>query len=258
MTPNTHTDFVPAIDKSLLTRLQSPDNFWLDAAADNINQFNKVLGTIPRNYDWEFMTAEAFKQIGSSLTTPGAVYRHYWLDMLGQIEAFAIMSAWRLADAARSAIWAVGREDVLCAALMARAALETAASYAWLQSEIRPALADVAQRDQPGWVKYDDNGVTKDLEEKLLKVVFASRLEDAETFYNPTNIVTIIEKIAKKVPHQQAVATIYFSLCEVAHPNLAGRSIYFSSMRRSGFPAMRGALYRRATDPRQPLSFGTQ
>lgn len=110
----------------------------------------------------------------------------------------------------------------MCAAIMSRAALETAASYAWLQTEIRPALEQVAQGDAPTLVKYEENGVLKDLEDKLLKVVFASRAPDAENFYNPTNIVTIIEKIAKKVPHQEAVAGIYFELCEVAHPKHAG------------------------------------
>lgn len=222
--------FVPPIEKSLLKRLRTPDNWMFDSVAENIDHFNKLLNSVPRNYPWEFMSAEAFQRTGSSLGSAAGLYRHYWHDMLGQIEAFSVMSAWRLAEICRSAVWALRRGDVVCAAIMSRAALETAASYAWLQTEIRPALEQVAQRDAPTLVKYEENGILKDLEDKLLKVVFASKAPDAEKFYNPTNIVTIIEKIAKKIPHQEAIAGIYFDLCEVAHPNMQGRSLYITAV----------------------------
>ncbi len=230
MAAKSNPHFVPPIEKALLKRLHTPDNWMLDTATENIDRFNNLLNSVPRNYQWEFMSAEAFRRIGSSLGSATALYRHYWHDMLGQIEAFSVMSAWRLAEISRSAVWALRRGDVVCAAVMSRAALETAASYAWLQTEIRPALEQVAQGDAPTLVKYQGQGVIKDLEDKLLKVVFASRAPDAEDFYNPTNIVTIIEKIAKKIPHQEAIAGIYFELCEVAHPNMLGRSIYITAV----------------------------
>lgn len=222
--------FVPPIEKALLKQLQVPGNWMFDSAAENIDTFNKLLNGVPRDYPWEFMSADAFKRIASTLGSGAELYRHYWHDMLGQIEAFSVMSAWRLAEISRSAVWALRRGDVVCAAIMSRAALETVASYAWLQTEIRPALDDVARRDTPTLVKYEENGVLKDLEDKLLKVVFASRAPDAEKFYHPTNIVTIIEKISKKVPHQEAIAATYFDLCEVAHPNMLGRSLYITSV----------------------------
>ncbi len=230
MAPKPNPIFVPPIEKSLLKRLHTPDNWMLDSVVENIDRFNKLLNSVPRNYPWEFMSAEAFQRIGSSRGSAAALYRHYWHDMLGQIEAFSVMSAWRLGEISRSAVWALRRGDVVCAAIMSRAALETAASYAWLQSEIRPALEQVALGDAPTLVKYEENRVLKDLEDKLLKVVFASRAPDAEKFYNPTNIVTIIKKIAEKVPHQEAVAGIYFELCEVAHPNVQGRSLYITAV----------------------------
>ena len=80
--------FVPPIEKSLLKRLHNPDNWMLDSVAENIDHLNKLLNSIPRNYPWEFMSAEAFQRIGSSLGSATALYRHYWHDMLGQIEAF--------------------------------------------------------------------------------------------------------------------------------------------------------------------------
>ena len=227
---NSKPSFVPPIDPSLLAHVHTPDDWLLKTAPRSIDHFNRVLDSIPRNYSWQFMSVEAFRRIGSTLDAPAAAYRHYWRDMLGQIEAYSIMSAWRLAEISRSAVWALGRRDVVCAAILSRAALETAASYAWLQTEIRPALAQVAQGNTPTMIKYEDGGVAKDLEHKLLKVVFASRLEDAEAFYSPTNILTIIQKVATKVAHQSAVAEIYSLLCEVAHPNMLGRSLYITQV----------------------------
>jgi hypothetical protein len=51
-------------------------------------------------------------------------------------------------------------------------------------------------------------------------VLWASRLENVEAFYNPQSIVTIIGHITKKIPDQQEVGDCYGLLCEVAHPNM--------------------------------------
>src|SRR6266849_6587714 len=97
--------FVPPIDLSLLKRLHTPNSWILDRTTENIDWFNKVLSGTPRNYTWESLTAEAFKELGSSLARKlpaheamNEIYRLYWHDMLGQIEAFSIMSAWRLGE----------------------------------------------------------------------------------------------------------------------------------------------------------------
>jgi hypothetical protein len=183
----------------------------------NLNLFNKLLATIPRDYSWNFVTVEAFRDLANRIVTTGRasdLYCHYWRDMIGQIEAFSIMSAWRLAEITRSAVWATRRDEVLCAAVMSRAALETAASYAWFQTEVRPAIEKIGRGDTPTTVP--------DLENKVL-VVFASRQEDQEEFYSLTNILTIIGHITKKIPGQEVLAETYEALCEVSHPNWMGR-----------------------------------
>ena len=136
MAAKSKAHFVPPLDTALLKRLQAGENWLLGRVNDNIAALNKLIQTIPHRYTWQFSTADAFKQITKSriqaLPSDKAMvemYRLYWDDMLSQIEAFSIMSAWRLADLARSAAWAVRRSDVLCAAIMSRAALETTAAY---------------------------------------------------------------------------------------------------------------------------------
>src|SRR4029077_2782135 len=102
-------------------------------------------------------------------------------------------------------------------------ALETSACYAWFQTKMRPGI-DAAKGKLAERIIVDFGP----LEVELLKTLWASRLEDVEAFYNPTNIVTIIDHITKKVPDQEDVGPCYRLLCEVAHPNMLGRSIFVS------------------------------
>jgi hypothetical protein len=220
--------FVPPIEKYLLAQLRDPSNWFLEITKENIDWFNRVLDSVPRKYKWEFLNVEAFHHLVKSLEeklpeeiAARDLYRLFWKDILGQIEAFSVMTAWRLGEIARSAVWAIRRNDVVCAAVMSRAALETAAAYAWFQTEIRPALDKIGTEDVPILM-------TKDLEEKLLKVIYASSLEDSEAFYRPERIGRIIDKIATQIPHQEIIKGTYFMLCQVAHPNWAGRSIYIT------------------------------
>ena len=67
--------------------------------------------------------------------------------------------------------------------------------------------------------------ISEDLEKFLLKTVFASRRADDEEIYKPTNILTIITRIAKS-PNQENISSFYETLCEVAHPNFLGRSVH--------------------------------
>jgi hypothetical protein len=67
--------------------------------------------------------------------------------------------------------------------------------------------------------------VSTDFESLLVKTIFASKMSDAEEIYKPTNILTILARIAK-IHGQQNVASYYEILCEIAHPNFLGRSVH--------------------------------
>jgi hypothetical protein len=70
--------------------------------------------------------------------------------------------------------------------------------------------------------------MSEDFEDLLLRTLFATRLPGSEEFYKATNIVTIITRISKS-PSQESVLKTYELLCEVAHPNFLGKSIYWQS-----------------------------
>jgi hypothetical protein len=106
---------------------------------------------------------------------------------------------------------------------MARAALETTAFYVWFQRDMRPGIEAAIGKLKEGIIFH-----LGPLERELQKTLWASRLEEAEKLNNPTNIVTIIDHITKKIPDQEDVGPCYRLLCEVAHPNMLGRSVFLS------------------------------
>jgi hypothetical protein len=217
---------IPPLDAKFVQD-RNPDDHWLvERFNDNISLLNKVADNLPRNLPWRIRTVEQLKAEMDGLFDKERhldAYRLAWQDMLDQVQAFGMLSVLRLIELVSSAVWAIRRNDPLCAAITARAALETSASYAWFQSKMRPGIeAAIGKLTEGILVDFGP------LETELLKTLWASRLEDAETFYNPTNIVTIVDHITNKIPHQEDVGPCYRLLCEVAHPNMLGRSMFLS------------------------------
>jgi len=217
---------VPTLDAQFVQQRNLDGHWLIEAFNENISLLNKVADSLPRAMPWRIRTVEQLKAEAAPLLENDRhldAYKLSWQDMLEQVQAFGMLSALRLTELVSSGVWAIRRNDPLCAAIMARAALETSAAYAWFQSRMRPGIEQVIGKLAEGIIV--DFGP---LEAELLKTLWASRLEDAETFYNPTNIVTIVDHITKKIPHQEDVGPCYRFLCEIAHPNMLGRSLFLS------------------------------
>jgi hypothetical protein len=129
--------------------------------------------------------------------------RLYWKDQLGNCQAFSVMTTWRMADLARGCVWALARGDVICAALMARSSIETAANYVDFSRRVCATLIGETKELSRGRlvdpsVDFRTNSVTiAGFEDLGLKTLFASRLAEAEGFYNPVNIQTVLDKTSK-------------------------------------------------------------
>ena len=141
------------------------------------------------------------------------------------------MNTLRITDLARSCVWALAREDAVCASLLARSALETAAAFVDAARTASATIIGKPKDGKPGCILDPDVDLrttfvgSQELELYSLKTIFASRLPESETIYNPTNIVTIITRISK-IPQQEFVLSTYEILCEAAHPNMLGRMLY--------------------------------
>jgi hypothetical protein len=197
-----------------------------------IEAFNDLIANMPISYGWHFKTADQFTKQVRKHAEAGAPARDvnslYWRDLLGNIEAYSVMSVWRMRDLARSVLTELERDNVIAACIVARSAFESAVQLAHDARTVSATLDGVRTHDMTSQVL-----ISTDLEEEILKTVFASRLSDADEIYKGKNILTIIGKIGKIAPSDH-LSDRYELLCEVTHPNFLGRSVYLVEQRESG------------------------
>jgi hypothetical protein len=234
-------DPIPRIPKEVLRRILPSENPFVTDADGMIGRLNELSSKLPRRYGWRYRTVEGMRaevaEIAASAkiaATPAKALPFnllYWQDQLGNWEAYSIMNTLRIADLARSCVWALAREDAVCASLLARSALETAAAFVDAARTVSTTIIGTTTDGKPGLILDSDVDLrttvvtSEELERYSLKTIFASRLPESETIYNPTNIATIIARISK-IPAQGFVLSTYGILCEAAHPNMLGRMLY--------------------------------
>jgi hypothetical protein len=200
---------IPNLDKEFVAR-RNPGGHWLlDRFHENIGFMNRLAASLPRKMPWRAYSVEEHNAVFSALQERGLfgeAYRFHWQEMLDAIQAFGLLSAWRQTELASSAIWALRRNDPLCAALLSRAAIETAANYAWFMSKYRAPLE--------GMIGREELDVGKELETELLKTLWASRLEDTEEIYRPTSIVTVLGHIRSCRSRDGKPSQLHFCMFE--------------------------------------------
>jgi hypothetical protein len=229
------TDAIPKVPKEVLRRVTPSDNPFVTDVNEMIGLLSDLFTKLPRRYGWRYRTAEAFRVelagIAAASTDALPVNLFYWRDQIGNWEAYSYMNTVRVVDLARSCIWALARQDTVCASLLARSALETAASFVDSARTVNASICGSSTQQQPSPVLdpaidlRKTMVISEELENYSMKTIFASRLPESETIYNPTNIVTIITRISK-VRAQEFILPTYGILCEAAHPNMLGRALY--------------------------------
>lgn len=226
--------------KEVLRRILPSENPFVTDADGMIGRLNELSSKLPRRYGWRYRTVEGMRaevaEIAASAkiaATPAKALPFnllYWQDQLGNWEAYSIMNTLRITDLARSCVWALAREDAVCASLLARSALETAAAFVDAARTVSATITRTTDGKSGSILDPDVDlrttvVISEELERYSLKTIFASRLPESETIYNPINIVTIITRISK-IPAQEFVLSTYGILCEAAHPNMLGRMLY--------------------------------
>ncbi|WP_207094764.1 hypothetical protein, partial [Novosphingobium sp. PY1] len=138
-----------------------------------------------------------------------------------------IMSTFRLMQFSKSCLWALGRRDLACACVIARAMLENSAAFVDAARTVHATISKSTPFPDLN-SDFDNTFVTSTaLEEYCLKVVFASRLPESDDIYSSTNVLTILKRISKNSQADFLYRT-YELLSEVSHPNWAARSFHIS------------------------------
>jgi hypothetical protein len=118
---------IPTLDPKFVRDRNPNDNWWVERFNENISLLNRLAGNLPKRMPWRQRSVEQLKAECDRLSALGrhlAAYSLAWQDMLDQVQAFGLLSAWRLTELVSSAIWGIRRNDPLCAAIMARAAVK--------------------------------------------------------------------------------------------------------------------------------------
>jgi hypothetical protein len=226
---------IPLLPKEVRRHLAPSENPFVTDADGMIGRLNALSGRLPHRYGWRYRTAEGMNaemaKISATRTGVLSANALYWRDQLGNWEAYSLMNTLRVIDLARSCVWALARQDAICASLLGRSALETAAAFVDAARVVSATIVGPTTERKPSPILDPAVDlrttlvVSEELERYSLKTIFASRLPESERIYSPTNIVTIITRISK-TQAQDFVLPTYGVLCEAAHPNMLGRSLY--------------------------------
>lgn len=191
-----------------------------------VSGLNAIAASLPKSYGWRFITADAFSEIVAKKAQAGAspsdMNNFYWRDTLATVEAYTVMSVWRMVDICQTSLRCMEEEAVVPCAILARSALESAVQFVQDARTISASLEEVIRQDLSAGL-----AISTELEQYLLQTVYASRQTGADEIYKSRNILTVIDKIAK-VAKDEPIKKEYEVLCEVTHPNFLGRSTYLA------------------------------
>lgn len=192
-----------------------------------IEELQAIADKLPARYGWRFKTADAFSAEASSPNLSIAdLNALYWRDTLALAEAYSVMAVWRMVDICQSAVRAIEEENVVPSCILARSALESAVQFVHDARTVSATLDEICNVDL-----HNQIAVSSELEQILVRTVFSSRLTGTEEIYRSTNVLTVIDKIAK-VAESGPIKRQYELLCELTHPSFLGRSTHLISAER--------------------------
>ena len=211
-------------DVGYVLRFNLEPNGLITNYVKHLESFEALYAQSPARYGWRHTPVSAFTAQAKAAKTAGAINGLYWGDVARSIEAYNVHALWRGGELLRAARMCLhtGTADVLAAAILSRGLIELTCSFIIQGSMIREHIATM-----PFERKGDTVLGNAQLEELLYKAVFGTRLVGKESAAFQTNVITLIQKVAR-FPGFEMVLERYERLCEVAHPNVLGNSIFWS------------------------------
>lgn len=175
---------------------------------------------IPERYGWRYSDIASIKAQVENIKTPEDFNSVYWQDQMRNVEAYSMMSFWRGIELVKSAIRCLNVKEVISPAVLTRSAIEVACSYLTNANTLDKTFEEL--QFPPNTVV-----VSQEIEELIVKMIWATRMGDSAPYLKQTNILTIIQKLAKN-PKAKDILPLYEYLCEIAHPNVIGNTRFWS------------------------------
>jgi hypothetical protein len=181
-------------------------------------------GAMPDKYGWRMSDVASIQRQIAGLKDYREINRVFWEDQARNVEAYATMTFWRGSEILRGSIRSLNVGEVVTPAILVRSLIELASTYLLNANTIEKFFSDI---------QFPPNTrvVSAEFEERVVKMIWGTRLGEPETYVKQTNVLTIIQKLAKS-PKVAELLPKYEFLCEVAHPNVIGNSRYWSHIER--------------------------
>lgn len=177
--------------------------------------------SIPSSYEWKFTpTTKLIKRL-SNIHKNEEWNKIYWRDLAENLQAFSVVTYHRQIGIIAPASRALNSNELLAAAVLARAAIELSAWSLYSTNIIRNAVLNIAKKCDPLINRYTADA----LQTLLVKMLWGTRLGHENSELKQLNILTVLDKLSKHDKENFLLPT-YNLLCEAAHPNVIGNNEY--------------------------------
>jgi len=179
---------------------------------------------LPPQYGWHFSDEDALRKQVAGLNCSTEINRIFWTDQARNVEAYSMMSMWRGSELLKPAIRSLNVGELITPAVLARSLLELSTAYLLHANTIEKLFSDLTFL--PNTVV-----ISQEFEERVMKMIWGTRLGKPEPHLQQTNVFTLIQKLANN-PQAADLLPHYEFLCEIAHPNVIGNSRFWSHLER--------------------------
>ncbi len=210
----------PRLSKEIADFCRRSNNGLTRLTPDWVAGCFELDGTMPNNYGWRMSDVASLKRQIKGVKDHRKINQIYWVDQARNVEAYAVMTFWRGNEILKAAIRSLNVGEVVTPAILVRSLLELSATYVTNANTIQKFFSEIQFPPSTGVVSAE-------FEERVVKMIWGTRLGEPEPHVKQTNILTTIQRLAK-TPNATELLPTYEFLCEVAHPNVIGNSRYWS------------------------------
>jgi hypothetical protein len=203
----------------------SREDSFIKELPSTLSDFFASDAKIPSRYGWRFRDADALERQIRTAKTPQSMNQIYWFDHARSVEAYAVVTVWRVTELLKPTIRSLNLRELVPPAVLARSILELSTAFVVNANVIRRTFTQV---DFPA----DTVVVSQEFEDQIIRMMWGRRLADPPPHLKQTNAQTALEHIAEQ-PGRSELLRIYEYLCELAHPNFIGNVRFWSHVERT-------------------------
>lgn len=210
----------PKLSDRLTAFCEASADFMVRSAPQWILGYFELDQKLPSKYGWRFTDDDAFRRQSSGLEGSDNINRVFWTDQARNVEAYSVMTMWRSSELLKPAIHSLNVGEIITPAVLARSLVELSTAFLLHANTIEKLFSQLT---------FPPNTIvtSKEFEERVIKMIWGTRLGTPKPHLAQTNVLTMIQKVAKN-PNAADLLPHYEFLCEIAHPNVVGNSRYWS------------------------------